>query len=83
MFMRKVKQTITKNEYEQLTKKILSALQDQKDQFCKSNYPTLKEARSKLYTMMMEIIVQEAGSILDHNIRMKQDEKIMVRKLMN
>ena len=56
-FMKKVKQAVTKNEYQQLTKEILSTLQDKKDQFCKSTYPTLKEARSKLYTMMMEIIV--------------------------
>ena len=61
----------------------MSTLQDKKDQFCKSTYLTLKEARSELYTMMTEIIVQEVGHILDHNIRMKQDEKIMVRKLMN
>ena len=33
--------------------------------------------------MMMEIIVQEAGSILDHSIMIKQDEKNMVRKLLN
>ena len=32
---------------------------------------------------MTEIMVQEAGSILDHSIMMKQDEKNMIRKLMN
>ena len=58
-FMKKVKQAVTKNDYQQLTKKILNELQDKKDQFCKSTYPELKEARSKLYTMMTEIIVQE------------------------
>ena len=34
IFMRKVKQTLTENEYQQLTKEILSALQDKKDQLC-------------------------------------------------
>ncbi len=33
--------------------------------------------------MKTEIIVQEARSILDHNIRMKQDEKNMIRTQMN
>ena len=33
--------------------------------------------------MMMEIIVQEAGSTLDSNIMSKQDERNMVRKLLN
>ena len=81
--MEKVKQAVTKNDYQQLMKKILDSLQDKKDQFCEGTYSTLKEARSELYTMMTEIIVQEAGSILDHSIMMKQDEKNMIRKLMN
>ena len=33
--------------------------------------------------MMTEIILQEAGSVLDHNIVIKQDERNMVRKLLN
>ena len=33
--------------------------------------------------MMMEIIVQEAGSTLDSSIMSKQDERNMVRKLLN
>ena len=33
--------------------------------------------------MMMEIIVQEAGSTLDNNIMIKHDERNMVRKLLN
>ena len=60
-------------------KEILNKLQDKMDQFFKSSYSTLKEARNKLYTMLTEIIAQEAGSILDKNIRMKQDEINMIR----
>ena len=82
-FMDKVKQAVTKSDYQQLMKEILNELQDKRDQFCKSSYSTLKEARNKLYTMLTEIIAQEAGSILDHNIRMKQDEKNMIRTQMN
>merc|ERR1711867_428409 len=33
--------------------------------------------------MIAEIIIQEAGSILDHSIMIKQDERNMVRKLLN
>ena len=33
--------------------------------------------------MMTKIIVQEAGSVLDYNIVIKQDERNMVRKLLN
>ena len=81
--MEKVKQAVTKNDYQQLMKKILDSLQDKKDQFCKGTYPTLKEARSELYTMIMEIIIQEAGRILDNSIMIKQDERNIVRKLLN
>ena len=64
-------------------KETLNKLQDKRGQFCKSSYSTLKEARNKLYTMLTEIIAQEAGSILDHNIRMKQCEKNMIKKQMS
>ena len=33
--------------------------------------------------MLTEMIAQEAGSILDHNIRMKQCEKNMIKKQMS
>ena len=82
-FMEKVKQAVTKNDYQQLMKEILNELQDKRDQFCKSTYPTLKEARNELYTMMTEIIVQEAGSTLYSNIMIKQDEINIARKLSN
>ena len=74
-FMKKIKQAVTEEDYQHLKKEILNTLKDEKDQFCRSSYSTLKEARNKFYTMLMEIIAWEAGSILDHNIRMKQDEK--------
>ena len=56
-FMEKVEQAVTKNDYQQLMRKILDSLQDKRDQFCEGTYSTLKEARSELYTMMTEIIV--------------------------
>ena len=55
--MEKVEQAVTKNDYQQLMKKILDSLQDKKNQFCEGTYSTLKEARSELYTMMTEIII--------------------------
>lgn len=82
-FMEKVKQAVMESEYQQLMKEILKKLQDNGVQFCKGSYSILKEAKNKLYAMLTEIIAQEAGSILDHNIRMKHDEKIMIRVQMN
>ena len=74
--MNKIKQAVMEEDYHHLKKEILNTLKDKKDQFCKSSYSTLKEARNKLYIMLTEVIAQEAGSILNHNIRMKQCEKI-------
>ena len=82
-FMDKIKQAVTKNDYQHLMKEILNKLQDKRVQFCESSYSTLQGARNKLYTMLTEIIAQEAGSVLDHNIRMKQCEKNMIKKQMS
>ena len=45
-FMEKVEQAVTKNDYQQLMKKILDSLQEKRDQFCEGTYSTLKEATS-------------------------------------
>ena len=82
-FMKKIKQAVMEEDYQHLKKEILNTLKDEKDQFCRSSYSTLKEARNKLYAMLTEIIVQEAGIILDHDVRMKQYEKNMIRMHMN
>ena len=82
-FMNKIKQAVMEENYQHLKKEILNTLKDEKDQFCRSSYSTLKEARNKLYIMLTEMIAQEAGSILDHNIRMKQCEKNMIKKQMS
>ncbi len=82
-FMKKIKQAVTEEDYQHLKKEILNTLKDKKNQFCGSSYSTLKEARNKLYIMLTEMIAQEAGSILDHNIRMKQCEKNMIKKQMS
>ena len=70
-FMEKIKQAVMEENYQHLKREILNTLKDEKDHFCRSSYSTLKEARNKLYSMLTEIIVQEAGIILDHDIKMK------------
>ena len=81
--MEKIKQAVTEEDYQHLKREILNTLKDEKDHFCRSSYSTLKEARNKLYSMLTEIIVQEAEIILDHDIRMKQYEKNMIKKQMS
>ena len=73
--MEKVKQAVTEEDFQHIKREILNTLKDEKNHFCESSYSTLKEARNKLYSMLTEILVHEAGTILDHDIRMKQYEK--------
>ena len=82
-FMKKIKQAVNEEDYQHLKKEILNTLKDEKDHFCRGSYSTLKEARNKLYAILTDIIVQEAGIILDHDIRMKQYEKNMIKKQMS
>ena len=82
-FMKKIKQAVNEEDYQHLKKEILNTLKDEKDHFCTGSYSTLKEARNKLYSMLTEILAQEAGAILDHDIRMKQYEINMIKKQMS
>ena len=81
--MEKIKQAVMEEDYQHLKREILNTLKDEKNHFCQSSYSTLKKARNKLYSMLTEILVQEAGTILDHDIRMKQYEKNMIKKQMS
>ena len=69
-FMEKVKQVVTEADFQHIKKEILNTLKDKKDYFCSCNYSTLTEAKNKLYSMLTEILIQEAGSFIDYDIKM-------------
>ena len=82
-FMERVKQAITKEDFQHIKKEFLKAIKDEKDDFCKSNYSTLTDAKNKLYSMVTEILVQEVGCVLDHDIRMINYERSEIKKQMS
>ena len=82
-FMEKVKQAVTEEDFQHIKREILNTLKDEKDHFCGSNYSTLTEAKNKLYSMLTEILVQEAGSVIDYDIRMVNYERDEIKKQMS
>ena len=46
-FMEKVKEVVTKADFQHIKKEILNTLKDEKDYFCGCNYSTLTEATNK------------------------------------
>ena len=82
-FMEKVKQAVTEEDFQHIKREILNTLKDEKDHFCGSNYSTLTEAKNKLYSMLTEILVQEAGSVIDYDIRMINYKRDEIKKQMS
>ena len=68
-FMEKVKAAVSEADFQHIKKEILNTLKDEKDYFCGCNYSTLTEATNKSYSMLTEILIQEAGSVIDYDIK--------------
>ena len=82
-FMERLKQAVTEEDFQHIKKEILKTLKDEKDDFCGSNYSTLTDAKNKLYSMLTEILVQEAGYVIDHDIQMINHERDEIKKQMS
>ena len=78
--MEKVKQAVTEEDFQHIKREILNKLKNEKDNFCRSNYSTLTEAKNKLYSMLTEILIQEAGSVIDYDIRKVNYERDEIKK---
>ena len=57
-------------------------MNDEKDDFCNGTYYTLQDARNKLYTLLTEILTEEAGYLIDHTIQVSKLEKDEIKKVM-
>ena len=80
---KKVKQAVSEEDFQHIKREILNTLRDEKDHFCGSNYSTLTEAKNKLYSMLTEILIQEAGSVIDYDIRTVNYEREETKKKMS
>ena len=82
-FMERLKQAVTEEDFQHIKKEILKTLKDEKDDFCSNKYCTLTDAKNKLYSMLTEILVEEAGNVIDHDIWVINHERDEIKKKMS
>ena len=82
-FMEKVKEVVTEADFQHIKKEILNTLKDEKDYLCGCNYSTLTEATNKIYSMLTEIMIQEAGQVIDYDFKIANQERSEIKRKMN
>ena len=58
-------------------------MKGEKDDFCSQNYCSLTKAKDKLYSLLTEILREEAGTVIDYDIQMLNHEKGEVKTKMS
>ena len=79
-FMEKVKAAVSEADFQHIKKEILNTLKGEKDYLCGCNYSTLTEAANKIYSMLTEILIQEAGQVIDYDIKTIDQERGEIKK---
>ena len=82
-FMERLKPAVIEEDFQHIKKEILKTLKDEKDDFCGNIYCTLMDAKNKLYSMLTEMLVEEAGNVIDHDIRVINHERDEIKKKMS
>ena len=81
--MEKIKAAVSEADFQDIKKGILDTLQNEKDYLCGCNYSTLTEATNKIYSMLTEILIQEAGQVIDYDFKATVQERSELKKKMN
>ena len=58
-------------------------MKGEKDDICSQNCCSLTEVKERLYSLLTEILREEAGYVMDHDIRMLNHEKGEVKTIMS
>ena len=74
-FMERLKQAVSEEDFQSINKEIQKTLKGEKDDFCNKKYHSLTKARDKLHSLLTEILREEAGNVIDHDIRKLNHEK--------
>ena len=82
-FMEKVKAAVSEADFQDIKKGIRNTLQNEKDYLCGCNYSTLTEATNKIYSMLTEILIQEAGQVIDYDFKTTNQERNEIKKKMS
>ena len=78
--MEKVKAAVSETDFQDIKKGILDTLQNEKDYLCDYSYSTLTEATNKIYSMLTEIIIQEAGQVIDYDFKAIVQERSEIKR---
>ena len=78
--MEKIKAAVSEADFQDIRKGILDTLQNEKDYLCDCNYSTLTEATNKIYSMLTEILKQEAGQVIDYDFKTTVQERNEIKK---
>ena len=79
-FMEKVKAAVSETDYQDIKKGIIDTLKDERDYLLDSIYFTPAEATNKIQSMLTEIIIMEAGHVINHDFKAIVPERIEVRR---
>ena len=82
-FMEKVEAAVSKADFKDIKKGILNTLRKEKDYLCDYNYSTLTEATNKIYSMLTEILIQEAGQVIDYDFKTANQERGEIKRKIN
>ena len=68
-FMEKVKVAVSETDYQDIKKGIIDTLQDERDYLLDCIYSTPTEPANKIHSMLTEIIIMEAGHVINYDFK--------------
>ena len=81
-FMDQLKEALNKEQVEQTAEDIKKTIEGKKEEFCKADYMSLQDAKTQLTTLLTEVMMDEAGFIIDQSLQdcRKQTEDLKREK---
>ena len=78
--MGKVKAAVSETDFQDIKKGILDTLKNEKDYLCDYNYSTPTEATNRIYSMLTEIIIMEAGQLINYDFKAIVQERSEIKR---
>ena len=79
-FMERVKVAVSGTDYQDIKKGIIDTLQDERDYLLDCIYSTPTEAANKIHSMLTEIIIMEAGHVINYDFKAIVQERNEVKR---
>ena len=80
-FMDCLKQAITHEQFQQITDDMIRGMDTMKEGFWERDHYTLQEAKDQLQSLLTEIMMNDAGYILDKTIHESKKEMAQLKKI--